>query len=60
MRDGKSINMQKSIRRLVLPTEVAQLADLACYLKFPGKFPVANLKMTYNDIKKTHEEFQLT
>jgi type IV secretory pathway TraG/TraD family ATPase VirD4 len=60
MRDGKSINMQKSIRRLVLPTEIAQLADLSCYLKFPGKFPVAKLKMSYNDIKKTHEEFQLT
>jgi len=60
MRDGKSINMHKSIRRLVLPTEVAQLPDLTCYLKFPGKFPITKLKMTYNDIKKQHEEFQLT
>jgi type IV conjugative transfer system coupling protein TraD len=59
MRDGVSMNHQKSIRRLVLPTEVAQLPDLTCYLKFPGKFPIAKLKMTYNDIKKHHEEFEL-
>ncbi len=59
MRDGKSINMQKSIRRLVLPTEIGKLADLSCYLKFPGKFPISKLKMTYNDIKKQHEDFQL-
>jgi hypothetical protein len=38
---------------------VAQLPDLTCYLKFPGKFPIAKLKMTYNDIKKHHEEFEL-
>ena len=59
MRDGKSINMQKSIRRLVLPTEVAQLPDLTCYLKFPGKLPIAKLKMKYNNIKTQHDEFQL-
>ena len=59
MRDGKSINMQKSIRRLVMPTEIGKLADLSCYLKFPGKFPISKLKMTYNDIKKQHEDFQV-
>lgn len=59
MRDGKSINMHKSIRRLVLATEIGKMADLSCYLKFPGKFPISKLKMTYNDIKKQHEDFQL-
>tara|TARA_R110002111_G_scaffold94276_1_gene146278 strand:+ start:168 stop:1871 length:1704 start_codon:yes stop_codon:yes gene_type:complete len=59
MRDGKSINMQRSIRRLVLPTEIGQLDDLTCYLKFPGKLPIAKHKMAYNDIKVQHEEFEL-
>ena len=59
MRDGKSINMQRTIRRLVLPTEIGKLDDLTCYLKFPGKLPIAKHKMTYNDIKVQHEEFEL-
>ncbi|NCP62688.1 MAG: type IV secretion system DNA-binding domain-containing protein [Alphaproteobacteria bacterium] len=59
MRDGISLNQQKSRRRLVLPTEVAQLPDLTCYLKFPGKFPISKLKMSYHDRKSLHSSFDL-
>tara|TARA_R110002095_G_scaffold216176_2_gene212378 strand:+ start:79 stop:1785 length:1707 start_codon:yes stop_codon:yes gene_type:complete len=59
MRDGVSLNQQKSRRRLVLPTEVAQLPDLTCYLKFPGKFPISKLKMSYHDRKFLHPSFDL-
>lgn len=60
MRDGVSLNKQKSRRRLVLPTEVALLPDLTCYLKFPGKFPISKLKMSYHDRKDFNEAFKLS
>lgn len=59
MRDGISLNQQKSRRRLVLPTEVAQLPDLTCYLKFPGKFPISKLKMSYHSRKSLHTSLDL-
>jgi type IV conjugative transfer system coupling protein TraD len=60
MRDGISLNNQKSIRRLVLPTEVAQLPNLTCFLKFPGKLPITKLEMTFNEVPNKYHSFQVT
>ena len=58
MRDGVSLNSQKSQQRLVLPTEISTLSDLECFIKLPGSFPVTKLKMTYNNIKAITTPFQ--
>ena len=57
MRDGVSLNSQKSQRRLVLPTEIAQLKNLQCYVKLPGSFPVTKLDMAYNTIPAVTKSF---
>ncbi len=59
MRDGVSLNTQKSNRRLVMPTQISQLQDLECYVKLPGSFPVTKLTMTHNKINTTTQAFQL-
>ena len=57
MRDGVSLNSQKSQRRLVLPTEIAQLKNLQCYVKLSGSFPVTKLDMAYNTIPAVTKSF---
>lgn len=47
MRDGVSLSRAKNRESLVLPTEVAALNDLECYLKLPGAWPITKLKMRY-------------
>lgn len=59
MRDGVSLNTQKSNRRLVMPTEISQLKDLECYVKLPGSFPVTKLTMTLNTLDTTTQPFKL-
>lgn len=53
-RDGLSINQQKSKERIVLPSEIASLADLNCYVQFPG-YPVAKTALTYRSYLDLNE-----
>jgi type IV conjugative transfer system coupling protein TraD len=57
MRDGISLTHQKKQGCLVLPTEIAQLPDLVCYLQYPENTPIAKLKMTFRKRKNRHESF---
>ncbi len=47
MRDGVSLSLHAHQTPLVLPTELALLRDLECYLKYPGKYPCAKMRMRY-------------
>ena len=47
LRDGVSLAPQAKLKPLVLPTEIASLNDLEGYIKLPGNFPVAKMKLLY-------------
>ena len=48
-RDGVTLSTRRDLRPLVLPAEVARLENLSGYLKFPGAWPVARIKLKYRD-----------
>ena len=59
MRDGVSLNQQTKTKPFVLPTEIANLPDLVCFVKYPGSFPITKLKMTYQKAQNSQIPFQI-
>ena len=47
IRDGVSLTPRRELRALALPSEIMRLPNLDGYLKFPGPFPVASIKLKY-------------
>jgi type IV conjugative transfer system coupling protein TraD len=47
IRDGVSLTPRRELRALALPSEIMRLENLAGYLKFPGPFPVATIRLRY-------------
>ena len=47
IRDGVSLTPKRELRALALPSEIMRLENLAGYLKFPGPFPVASIRLRY-------------
>lgn len=47
MRDGVSLSRHTRQKPLILPSELSQLNDLECYIKFPGDYPCTKLQTTY-------------
>ena len=47
IRDGVSLTPRRELRALALPSEIMRLPNLEGYLKFPGPFPVASIKLKY-------------
>ncbi|MEI8321225.1 MAG: type IV secretion system DNA-binding domain-containing protein [Alphaproteobacteria bacterium] len=45
IRDGVNLNSFEKRHLLVLPTEIALLPDLSCYLKYPGNWPITKIEM---------------
>jgi len=52
MRDGVSLNQQKSLEQLVLAEEIMELAVNECFLKIPGNYPAAKVKVSIKKLKK--------
>ena len=44
---GVTLSTRRDVRPLVLPAEVARLQNLCGYLKFPGPWPVARIRLRY-------------
>ena len=59
MRDGVSLNEQKSIKKLVLPTEISRLPNMHCYLMYPGDYPITKLETTLNKVEPLHKPFEI-
>ena len=57
IRDGVSLTPRRELRALALPSEIMRLANLEGYLKFPGPFPVAAIRLKYVARPKTAERF---
>jgi hypothetical protein len=47
MRDGVSLSHHTRQTPLVIPTEISQLKDLECYLKYPGDYPSTKIQTEY-------------
>ncbi|MXW36274.1 MAG: type IV secretion system DNA-binding domain-containing protein, partial [Chloroflexi bacterium] len=47
IRDGVSLTPRRELRALALPSEIMRLRNLSGYLKFPGPFPVASIRLRY-------------
>ena len=56
-RDGVTLSARRDLRSLVLPAEVARLENLSGYLKFPGAWPVARIRLKYKNRTKVAERF---
>ena len=56
-RDNVTLSARRDLRPLVLPAEVARLENLSGYLKFPGAWPVARIRLRYRKRKKVAERF---
>ena len=56
-RDGVTLGARRALRPLVLPAEIARLDSLAGYLKFPGAWPVARIKLRYAKRPRIAERF---
>ncbi len=57
IRDGVSLTPRRELRALALPSEIMRLANLDGYLKFPGPFPVASIRLKYVSRPKAAERF---
>lgn len=57
MRDGISINERKSVKRLVLPTEIQQQDDLQAYLRLKGGLPVSQISFKYKEYEKISDRY---
>jgi type IV conjugative transfer system coupling protein TraD len=55
-RDGISLMRRKRTDKLVLPSEIQNLRDLAAYLKFPN-YDVANIQLQYKKYENRAEPF---
>ena len=56
-RDGVTLSARRDLRSLVLPAEVARLENPAGYVKFPGAWPVARIRLKYTARPKVAERF---
>ena len=57
MRDGVSLTQRREMRPLALPSEIMRLENLYGYLKFPGPWPVARIRLPYVKRSKAAESF---
>ena len=57
IRDGVSLTPRRELRALALPSEIMRLPNLEGYLKFPGPFPVASIRLKYVARTKAAERF---
>ena len=57
IRDGVSLTPRRELRALALPSEIMRLPNLQGYLKFPGPFPVASIRLKYTARPAAAERF---
>ena len=57
VRDGVSLTPRRELRTLALASEIMRLENLTGYLRFPGAFPVATVRLDYTDRPATADRF---
>ena len=56
-RDGVTLTPKREVQALALPSEIMRLPNLNGYLKLPGPYPVARIKLQYVKRPKVAERF---
>jgi len=54
-RDGVSINKQRTLRNVVLPSELQTLDDLEAYFKVSGNYPLTKIKLKYTEYEEVNK-----
>lgn len=54
-RDGVSINKQRTLRNVVLPSELQTLDDLEAYFKVSGNYPLTKIKLKYTEYEEPNK-----
>ena len=57
IRDGVSLTPRRELRTLALASEIMRLENLAGYLRFPGPYPVATIRLDYTGRPAMAERF---
>ena len=57
IRDGVSLTPRRELRTLALASEIMRLENLTGYLRFPGPWPVATVRLDYADRPAMAERF---
>ena len=57
VRDGVSLTPRRELRTLALASEIMRLENLTGYLRFPGPWPVATVRLDYTDRPAMAERF---
>lgn len=57
MRDGVNLSTQRKMRDIVLPSEIANLANLEGYVRLPGDIAKGHFKITRPNIKAQAEAY---
>ena len=57
-RDGVTLSARRDLRSLVLPAEVSRLENLSGYVKLPGAWPVARIRLKYRARPAVAERFE--
>ncbi len=57
MRDGVSINRQEIKKAVVSPSEMMRLADLQCYVRLAGKYPITQIDFKPQSRASNHLAF---
>lgn len=57
IRDGVNLSTQKSLKRLVIPSELMFMKRLKAYIKFAGEFPIAQISFAIKVRNKISQKF---
>lgn len=57
MRDGINLSKQIQTKALILPTQIMNLEDLSCYIRFSNGFPACLNKLKYENYSQISEKF---
>ena len=57
IRDGISVGKHKTKRQIVTYPEVMAMQNMECFLRLPGNYPVAKMKLTYEPRRTVASDF---
>lgn len=57
MRDGVNLSTHTQIKNIILPTQVMNLDNLHCFVRFAGNFPICECKIAYESYENIASRF---
>lgn len=57
VKDGVSLSPHKTIKNIILPSQIKQLNNLEAYLQLIGDWPITKINFTYQDYPEKNSDF---